>query len=124
MPTYIGFNTIGQNKKFTLTDFELIKRDLANAFNIRQGELPGRPSYGTRIWALMFENQLTDTQELVQNEVLRLAGQDPRISVTQVNVYPQQNGILVEVELQTRQNANAELLTLFFDTTQQLATLA
>lgn len=124
MPTYIGFNTIGQNKKFTLTDFELIKRDLANAFNIRQGELPGRPSYGTRIWALMFENQLTDTQELVQNEILRLAGQDPRISVTQVNVYPQQNGILVEVELQTRQNANAELLTLFFDTTQQLATLA
>jgi len=124
MPTYIGFNTIGQNKKFTLTDFELIKRDLANAFNIRQGELPGRPSYGTRIWALMFENQLTDTQELVQNEILRLAGQDPRISVTQVNVYPQENGILVEVELQTRQNANAELLTLFFDTTQQLATLA
>lgn len=124
MPTYIGFNTIGQNKKFTLTDFELIKRDLANAFNIRQGELPGRPSYGTRIWALMFENQLTDTQELIQNEILRLAGQDPRIAVTQVNVYPQQNGILVEVELQTRQNANAELLTLFFDTTQQLATLA
>ena len=41
MPTFIGFNTINQNKKFTLVDFELIKRDLLNAFNIRQGELVG-----------------------------------------------------------------------------------
>lgn len=123
MSTYIGFSTIGRNKKFTLTDFELIKRDLANAFNIRQGELPGRPSYGSRIWGMLFENQVTDTQQLVQSEILRLAGQDPRITVTQVNVYPQDNGILVEVQLETRQNASAEQLLIFFDQTQQQATL-
>jgi len=123
MSTYIGFNTQGQNKKFTLTDFELIKRDLANAFNIRQGELPGRPSYGSRIWGMLFENQVTDTQQLIQSEILRLAGQDPRITVTQVNVYPQDNGILVEVQLETRQNASAEQLLIFFDQTQQQATL-
>jgi len=46
MPTFIGFNTQDQFFKFTLTDFELIKRDLSNAFNIQQGELPGRPGYG------------------------------------------------------------------------------
>jgi hypothetical protein len=28
MATFIGFNTIDQFKKFTLVDFELIKRDL------------------------------------------------------------------------------------------------
>jgi hypothetical protein len=49
MATFIGFNTIDQNKKFTLLDFELIKRDLLNAFNIRQGQLVGRPGYGTVI---------------------------------------------------------------------------
>ena len=59
MPTFIGFNTINQNKKFTLVDFELIKRDLLNAFNIRQGELVGRPAYGTSIWDFVFENQPT-----------------------------------------------------------------
>ena len=37
--TFIGFNTQGQFKKFTLTGFELIKRDLLNAFNIRQGQV-------------------------------------------------------------------------------------
>jgi len=123
MATYIGFNTIGQQKKFTLTDFELIKRDLANAFNIRQGELPGRPNYGTRIWGMMFENQVSDTQQLIQEEIMRLANQDPRCTVTQVTVYPQDNGILVEVQLQTRQNANVAQLLLFFDQTQQQATL-
>ena len=50
MTTFIGFNTINQNKKFTVVDFDLIKIDLLNAFNIRQGELVGRPGYGTVIW--------------------------------------------------------------------------
>ena len=50
MATFVGFNTQGQYKKFTLIDAELIKRDLLNAFNIRQGQLPGRPSYGTVLW--------------------------------------------------------------------------
>jgi phage baseplate assembly protein W len=123
MSTYIGFSTIGQNKKFTLTDFALIKRDLANAFNIRQGELPGRPSYGSRIWGMLFENQVQDTQQIVQAEIQRIAAQDPRIAITQINMYPQDNGLLVEVELETRQNASAEQLAIFFDQTTQQASL-
>ena len=59
MPTFIGFNTINQNKKFTLVDFDLIKIDLLNAFNIRQGELPGRPAYGTIITAAPGKKLLT-----------------------------------------------------------------
>jgi hypothetical protein len=62
MATFIGFNTINQYGKFTLLDFELIKRDLANAFNIQQGQLPGLPGYGTTIWSFVFENQSAETQ--------------------------------------------------------------
>jgi phage baseplate assembly protein W len=60
--TFIGFNTQGQFKKFTLTGFDLIKRDLLNALNIRQGQLPGRPGYGTVIWDFLFEPQLESVQ--------------------------------------------------------------
>lgn len=123
MPTYIGFNTIGQNKKFTLTDFALIKRDLANAFNIRQGELVGRPSYGTLIWNLVFENQVEDLQRGMEEEIRRIVAQDPRIQIVQLNVYPQQNGILVELEVETVATTNAQILTLFFDVQQQSAQL-
>ena len=57
MTTFIGFNTIDQPKKFTLTDFALVKRDLLNAFNIRPGELVGRPTYGTNLWDYVFDNE-------------------------------------------------------------------
>jgi len=73
MTTFIGFNTINQNKYFTLTDFPLIKRDLLNAFNIRQGELVGRPAYGTTLWDMLFENQTQDTLQSMYTEIQRVA---------------------------------------------------
>lgn len=115
MPTFIGFNTINQFKKFTLVDFELIKRDLANAFNIQQGELPGRPGYGTTIWSLVFENQTPQLEQAIINEVQRVAGGDPRIYINSIEVYPQDNGILLEVQLQVVGSTTAERLALFFD---------
>jgi len=124
MPTFIGFNTIGQNKKFTLTDFELIKRDLANAFNIQQGELPGRPGYGSNIWAYIFENQTTETQQLILEEITRVASGDPRLRLVDATLYPQDNGLRVELELQVVPSTTAERLALFFDTDSRQATFA
>lgn len=115
MTTFIGFNTQGQYKKFTLTDFELAKRDLLNAFNIRQGQLPGRPAYGTLLWEYLFENQIETVQSGIIQEVQRVAGGDPRITVNQVNIYPQTNGILIEIELDYVGASNAEVLSVFFD---------
>ena len=115
MTTFVGFNTQNQYKKFTLLDFELIKQDLLNAFNIRQGQLPGRPGYGTVLWDYLFENQIEAVQQGIINEVQRVIAQDPRIAVSEVQVFPQQNGMLIEVQLQTVSGANAELLNIFFD---------
>lgn len=115
MPTFIGFNTIGQSKKFTLTDFDLIKRDLANAFNIQQGTLPGRPGYGTTIWSYIFENQTPQTVSEILAEVQRVAGGDPRVFVSDAQVYPQENGILIELQVQAVPSTTVERLAIFFD---------
>jgi hypothetical protein len=119
---FIGFNTQGQFKKFTLTGFELIKRDLLNAFNIRQGSLPGRPGVGTVLWDYLFENQVEQLQTAIVNEIQRVAGQDPRIYISDIQVYPQENGILIEVQLTIVPSTDAERLALFFDLTQRQAT--
>ena len=121
MPTFIGFNTINQPKKFTLLDFDLVKRDLLNAFNIQQGQLVGRPGYGTNLWNYLFENQIEAVQQGIINEVQRVIAQDPRIAVSQVQIYPQENGILIEIEIQTVGGQNAELLNLFFNPQQNSA---
>lgn len=121
MTTFIGFNTINQFKKFTLTDFDLIQRDLLNAFNIRQGELPGRPNYGTVIWDFLFENQIEELANNIQREVQRVAANDPRIAVTNVQIYPQQNGILIQLQIEVVPSTNAEILSIFFDLQQRSA---
>ena len=122
MPTFIGFNTQNQFKKFTLVDGELIKRDLLNAFNITHGQLPGRPSYGTTLWDFLFENQDQVTMAAILREVQRVAGGDPRVYLSDVNVYPQENGVLIELEVQFVPNTDAQLLSVFFDQQQRRAT--
>lgn len=120
--TFIGFNTQGQFKKFTLTGFELIKRDLLNALNIRQGQLPGRPGYGTAIWDFLFEPQLENVQREIEREIQRVAGGDPRIYINSILAYPEGNGILVEIELEVVPSTDAERLSIFFDLEQRNAT--
>jgi phage baseplate assembly protein W len=121
MTTYIGFNTIDQFKKFTLVDFELIKRDLLNAFNIKAGSLPGRPQYGTRIWNYVFEQQTQQTQNAIIAEVQRVAGGDPRIYISDIQVFPQENGILIQLQITVIPTTNAEILSIFFDLQQRNA---
>ena len=115
MATFIGFNTQDQFKKFTLTDDALIKRDLLNALNIRQGQLVGRPGYGTALWDNLFENQTNETEAAITREIQRVAGGDPRLQITRVDVFPQENGMLIQLELTIVPSTDAERLSIFFD---------
>lgn len=115
MAAFIGFNTQDQFKKFTLTDAALVKRDLLNALNIRQGQLPGRPQYGTIVWDYLFENQINDTTTGIENEIQRVAGGDPRIQLVNTEIFPQENGLLIQIELQIVPSTNTELLRIFFN---------
>ena len=115
MPTFIGFSTIGQNKKFTLTDFELVKRDLANALNIQQGEMVGKPQYGTSIWSYVYENQTPETLAAIVTELQRVIGGDPRLFMSDSQIYPQENGLLIELQVQVVPSSTTERLAIFFD---------
>jgi phage baseplate assembly protein W len=124
MTTFIGFNTIGQTKKFTLVDFELVKRDLLNAFNIQQGQLVGRPGYGTVIWSYLFENQTQDTERAILAEIQRVASLDPRIYIQSAEMFPQDNGILIQLALMMVPGQTTQFLTLFFDQQTRSASYA
>jgi phage baseplate assembly protein W len=115
MATFIGFNTQDQFKKFTLVDDALIKRDLLNALNIRQGQLVGRPSYGTALWDNLFENQTNETEAAITREIQRVAGGDPRLQISEVAIFPQENGILIQILLTIVPSTDAERLSIFFD---------
>lgn len=122
MSTFVGYNTINQYKKFTAVDFSLIKIDLLNAFNIQQGQLPGRPEYGTIIWQYLFQNQTNDTQEAIRDEIQRVVAGDPRISIQSIDMFPQENGILIQLQLVTVPSTDAERLSIFFNQESRSAT--
>ena len=115
MATFTGYSTINQYKNYTVTDFDLIKRDLLNALTIRQGEMPGRPNVGTTMFTLIFEPQGEPTNKAIIKEIQRVVAQDPRIQVNDINVYPQENGILIELEVDTVSGQQGELLNIFFN---------
>jgi phage baseplate assembly protein W len=103
-------------------DFDLIKIDLLNAFNIKQGELVGRPGYGTVIWNYLFENQITETQTAIYAEIQRVCAGDPRIFISGIQVFPQQNGMLIQLGIAVVPSTTAQQLNLFFDQQQRSAT--
>ena len=110
-------------KKFRLVDEQLILQDFVNALNIPQGTKPGRPSYGTTIWTFVFEPNTPDMQFQLENEIRRVASQDPRLVLNTVIAYPQENGILIEVEVAVSPFNNAGQLQIFFDQQSNSATL-
>jgi phage baseplate assembly protein W len=115
MATYYGFNTIGQEKKFSLVDYDLVKRDVLNSLLIKQGEKPGNPNYGTSIWNIIFEPMTDDVMRDIETELRRTVQQDPRIKLERQSVYPQENGVLIELEITVLPTAEEQRLTLFFD---------
>jgi phage baseplate assembly protein W len=105
------------SNKFRLTDNDLVKRDLLNAFNIPQGSKPGRPEYGTAIYNMIYEPNTADVQAQVEYEVRRIIEQDPRVAVNRVaiNSSSGDNVIIVEAEIAIRPQNMVEILKIQFD---------
>lgn len=115
MATFIGYNTIDQYKNYTLTDDELIKRDILNALSIRQGESLMRALNGTTMWDFIFDPITPETVQRIEEEVKRVIAKDPRVQLTDVVVYSQDNGVLLEVQLQTVTSVGPFQLLILFD---------
>lgn len=115
MPKYYGYNTIDANKKFCLKDFDLIKRDLLNGLLIKQGELPGRPEIGTDIWNYIFDGLTNENLVRIEESMRTQIQRDPRVSVQDMKFYTQDNGLLIEIEIQTEVTDANQLLKVFLD---------
>jgi phage baseplate assembly protein W len=115
MALYVGYSTIDQNKSVTLTDADLIKRDLINHFHIRRGEKLMNPNFGTIIWDSIFEPFTEQLKVAIVDDVTRIARYDPRLQVDQILVDQFEHGILIELRLNYVASNEVETLKLIFD---------
>ena len=121
---YRGFSTIGRDRKFRLTDFELVKQDLINHFYIRKGEKLMNPDFGTIIWNVVHEPLTEDLKSVIVTDIKAIAGYDPRISVDNVVITEYDQGIQVELQLRYVQTNQTNLLNLQFDNQNNTLTAA
>jgi phage baseplate assembly protein W len=115
MALYKGFSTYNRSKHFRITDFELVKQDLLNHFNIRKGEKLMNPDYGTIIWDTLFDPLDDDTKNVIVQDVKRIIGSDPRVGAQNVIVTQFEFGIQIEIDLVYISNNQRNLLSLTFD---------
>jgi phage baseplate assembly protein W len=115
MVTFRGFTTKNRFRKFAAFDVDLIKIDLLNAFNIRQGEKPGNPEYGSSIWTFIFEPLNDAVVERIVEEAERVITSDPRLGVEDINVFTRDGGVLLEMSLLINSGATPLDLRLQFD---------
>ena len=113
---YKGFSTISlDTENFSLYDIALIKQDLLNHFNIRQGERLMQPTFGTIIWDLLFEPLTENLKNLIIQNVNKIINYDPRISAQQVIVTTYESGIQIECILKYLPYNISEVMQLRFD---------
>jgi phage baseplate assembly protein W len=97
--TYKGFSTQAGSKNFRLTDFNLIKQDILNHFNIRKGEKLMRPNFGTIIWNVLHEPFTEDLKSVITQDVKAIAAYDPRVSFDNIIITEFDQGIQIELQL-------------------------
>jgi phage baseplate assembly protein W len=122
---YRGYSTVDNYLRSPrLTDFDLVKRDLLNHFNIRKGEKLGNPSFGTIIWDTMFEPFTTDVENAIIDDVKRIVAYDPRLNVTNVIITEYEYGLQIEIELNYAHTNLTSQLSLNFDRALGVASTA
>ena len=113
---YRGFSTVNpENSSFQQYDLSLIKQDLLNHFNIRQGEKLSNPTFGCIIWDALYEPLTQDLKDAITRNVTTIVNYDPRVRAEQVTVNEYESGLQVECLLTYLQYNISENLRMMFD---------
>lgn len=110
-----GMSTIDKIRApYTLTDRDLVKRDLLNTFYTRRGERVMRPNHGSIIWDLLMNPADPGTEQEIRDDVARIVGKDPRVQLVDTKVLMLDYAVRVDVILRYVALDSVETLYLEF----------
>lgn len=120
MARFIGFSTIGRlAPPYTLTDIDLVKRDLLNEFETRLGERVMQPEFGTIIYDLLMEPGDELTLDAIERDAIRIVQKEPRVDLLAVNVKDYEDAIAIEIDLLYNPDKLRESLYIRYQRTTQ-----
>lgn len=99
-PYFVGFNTVGKlNPPYSLTNLELVKRDIENHFATPMGSRVMLPTYGTRIYDLLFDPFDEYTKNLILEDATRVIQSEPRVQLVTIDTYQEDQSLTVSMTL-------------------------
>ena len=116
MATFKGFTTLDRVKApFTITDQELIKRDLLNEFYTKKGERVMRPNFGSIIWDLLMDPNDGTLESAVTQDIERIVAKETRVQLIDLTVYTADHAISADIQLRYLPFNNVDSLYLIFE---------
>jgi|TARA_B100000085_G_scaffold234756_1_gene222750 phage baseplate assembly protein W len=113
---YRGFSTVNpESTTFQQFDIGLIKQNLLNHFNIRQGEKLSDPKFGCIIWDALYEPLTTELKDAITTNVTNIVNYDPRTRASGVQVSEYESGLQIEATITYRDYNISENLRMQFD---------
>jgi len=114
-PYFVGFNTVGQsNPPYSLTNIELVKRDINNQFATPLGSRVMLPSFGTKIYDYLFDPFDEYTKGAIIADATRVVQSDPRVSLINIDVYQEDQALTVAMVLQFQPESITDSLFVSF----------
>lgn len=99
-PYFVGFNTVGQlTPPYSLTNIEIVKRDINNQFATPIGARVMLPDFGTNIYNYLFDPFDEYTKNVIIEDAVRVVQSDPRVELVSIDVFQQDQALNVVMVL-------------------------
>ena len=99
-PYFVGFNTVGQpNPPYSLTNIELVKRDINNHFATPIGSRVMLPTFGTNIYNYLFDPFDEYTKNAIVEDAVRVIQSEPRVELVTIDVFQEDQALTVAMVL-------------------------
>jgi len=99
-PYFVGFNTVGQPAPpYSLTNIELVKRDINNHFATPKGSRVMLPNFGTSIYDYLFDPFDEYTKNIIIEDAVNVIKSDPRVELVSIDVYQEEQALNVVMVL-------------------------
>ena len=95
-PYFVGFNTVDQPlPPYSLTNIELVKRDINNEFATPMGARVMLPNFGSRIPEFLFDPFDEVTKNLIIEDAVRVVQNDPRVELVSIDVFQEEQALTI-----------------------------
>ena len=99
-PYFVGFNTVDQPKPpYSLTDIEIVKRDILNQFMTPIGSRVMLPTFGSNIYSYLFDPFDDYTKNAIISDAVRVVESDPRVQFVDINVTQTDQALSIAISL-------------------------